>query len=79
MTPAHFHDEEPGRPCDSSTWQAEERCLRVRHRITGPDGIPPRATREYLRSPWTWPLVLFEITGRLEAGYRGSLRSRGRL
>lgn len=77
--PAHFHAEEPGRPCEGEIWQPEPRCLRAAHRVAGPDGTPPRQTREYLRSFRTWPLALFEITSRMEARLRGSLRRRGLL
>jgi hypothetical protein len=73
---AHFHDD--GKPCDGTVWKPEERCTAVRHRITTATHVP-RQTREYLRSPWTWPLAAFELASRTEAWWRGVLHRNGRL
>jgi hypothetical protein len=62
----------------SSRWHAEPRCTGCGHRVMH-EGARPAGTREFLRSPWTWPLVLFEITGRIEARIRGRLNRTGRL
>jgi len=61
-----------------SRWRAEPRCTDCGHRVMR-EGILPYRTREYLRSPWTWPLALFEIAGRTEAVVRGRLAKKGRL
>lgn len=62
------------------SWRPEPRCTACGHRVAAPEAGPrPRQTREHLRSPWTWPLAAFEITGRAEARWRGWLLRTGRL
>lgn len=63
----------------SPYWNADTRCSACGHRTVTSRSELPRRTREYLRSPWTWPLILFEITGRLEARLRGNLAREGKL
>ena len=60
-------------------WTAAPRCTGCGHRQADANGTPPRQTREYLRSPWTWPLTAFEVAGRIEARIRGRLARTGRL
>lgn len=64
-------------PHEPQPWTAAPRCTACGHRIDQ-DGVLPRQTREYLRSPWTWPLVIFELAGRGEARLRGRLQRSGR-
>jgi hypothetical protein len=69
----HYHEDEP---CDGAVWTPEKRCTDTTHRITTAVHVP-RATRSYLRSPWTAPLAAFELAGRAEAWWRGVLHRRG--
>jgi hypothetical protein len=73
---SHLHDSTGN--CDGAVWSPEPRCTRTTHRIAW-GGIEPRQTREYLRSPWTAPLAVFELAGRAEAWWRGVLHRTGRL
>lgn len=62
----------------SPRWCAEPRCTGCGHRVMR-EGTRPARTREYLRSPWTWPLIPFELASRTEARIRGYLARKGRL
>jgi hypothetical protein len=64
----------------SAYWTADSRCTRpwCGHRMITCAGDRPLETREFLRSPWTWPLIPFEIASRIEARWRGVLARKGR-